>query len=276
MKSNPMRGAFCAFIITGAALCGALPSGAQSLRDVRIDLHPVKYQVGIVTKVAANTAWVKLPQRVVEGGKIEFTPFSDGGDVLAVGTVRWVSPIAPYEAYVTEVRAVSTPHRIGDLEDRFSIGTISNIKKEYGPRSDSSALGSYLAAGFFARALPEPPRENVAAMEPVRAHIAALRARQTATATAIATAAERALVKDPLLPAEETEDPVNFSMLSDNLRRFKRVRIEDPITDRLLQRLFRLVHDYGTISEAVPTDFLRSADEAPGATGGQIGGTLRR
>lgn len=276
MKSNPIRGAFCALVLMGSALFGAQSSGAQTVRDVRIDLHPVKYQVGIVTKVAANTAWVKLPQRVVEGGKIEFMPFSDGSDVLATGVVKWVTPLAPYEAYITDVKAVSTAHRLGDLEDRFSIAVLGNVKREYGPRPDSDGFGSYLAAGFYARALPEPPRETVEAVEPVRAHIAALRSRGTATAAAIATAAERALVKDPLFSKEDTELPVNFSILSDNLRRFKLLRIEDPITDRLLQRLLRLVHEVGVLSEAVPTDFLRPAGAVDTTMGGLPGGTIRR
>jgi hypothetical protein len=249
---------------------------AQTVRNFRIELHPVKGQIGVATRVAGNTAWVRFPLRVAEGAKVEFSPYSDSGDTLAVGTVQWVAPVAPFEAYVTRIEATKTSHQLNEIEDRWSIAYVTNARRDYGPIPITSSFGMVLAAGFFVRANVEAPRENADTLEPVRAHIAALRARRNKTADSIATAAERALSRDSVASGEEEPDPVNFSALSDNLRRFRRLRIEDPVTARLLHRLFGYIDYHGTISEKVSTDFLRPADESLStSTGGQSGGTRR-
>jgi hypothetical protein len=258
-----------------AAGISALPAGAQTVRNLRINLHEVRNQVGIVTQVAGRTAWIKVPNRLAPGAVVEFTPFSNGADVLARGRVQWVSPVAPYEAYVTDVQATKTSHRLNEIDDVFSIAAISSARRDYGPTPDSDPFAVYLSAGFFARTPIEPPRENAAAVEPVRAHIAALRARNNRVALSIAGAAERALTRDPLIKEEGEEDPVNFSALADNLRRFRRLRIEDPITERLLKRLYDFIEHHGAVSEAVPTDFLRPAGETMNPLFGQQGGLTR-
>lgn len=264
-------GAWCASVVAVGLLSS--PMQAQTVRNLRIDIHPVGNQVGMVTKVMGNTAWVKLPSRVAETATIEFMPFSDGSDVLARGRVQWVSPVAPYEAFVTNIEATTTSHPLNEIDDAFAIARSARARRNYGSRPESDSFGSYLSAGFYARTKPEPPRDNADTIEPVRAYIASLRTRGNRVAGAISAAAAAALTKDPLSKESAEELPVNFSALADNLRRFKRLRIEDPITERVLQRLFDYIEYHGTISEAVPSDFLRPADDVKNGTLSTQGGT---
>lgn len=257
------------------AVTAARPTGAQTVRNLRLNVHPTGSQVGIVTQVAGKTAWIRLPARTMPGVTVDFMAFSDGGDTLARGRVQWVSPIAPYEAYVVEVEPIVTSHAMNDIDDLASVALIFRLHRRQGARPETDGFASPLSAGFFARVSVEPEREEAGVVEPVRAYIAALRAQKDPIADAIAAAAERALGKDPLSRDEEDDLAVNFAALADNLKRFRRLKIEHPITNRLLRRLYDHIDYHGAISEPVPTDFLRPAGElTPGP--GTLPGMLRR
>src|SRR5579883_1606899 len=96
------------------ALLAGRPAGAQDVTNLRVTPHPVRVQVGYVTDVSGQSAWIKMPQRLRAGARIDFLAFSDGVDALFSGTVTWVTPIAPYEAYVTDIRALSKRHTASD------------------------------------------------------------------------------------------------------------------------------------------------------------------
>lgn len=247
----------------GMAIGMTLPAGAQDLRDVRIDPHPIRTQVGLVTRVLSTSAWIKMPRRVNVGMTVAFMPYSDGGDTLAVGQVNWVAPLPPYEAYVTGIKAVSTKHRANPYNTLGAFETVTNLKVESKPRQETDPHGVSLAIGFFARLPLLPEETNEEAVEPVRAHIAALRARKSQTATAIADAIERALKATPFLttPGQPEEEAVNYPAIAENLRRFRRLIIPDPITERLFRRVLHLVEESGSLGEAVPIDFLRAPQE---------------
>ncbi|GEM_PF-4516058 len=232
---------------------------SQSLRDSRIETYPTTDQVGIVSRVYTDAAWIRMPQRVKTAAPVEFLFFSDGGDVVARGVVSFVMPTSPYEAYVINIRPVKTSHPLSPFRDKFSVGAAYGRRGSVGvaPYSDPQAVG--IVTGSYARVTKDEDIVEEGA-EPVRAHIAALRARNTKFATAIANAATRALKLDPLRD-EINEEPVDFSALNDYLRPFRRVVIEDRATEKLLGRLFTLVVDRGYISERVSTDFLRPADD---------------
>ncbi len=236
--------------------------GAQDIRDVRIDLHPVQTQVGIVTRVLGKTAWVLAPRPLPVGSKIAFSTFSDGGDTMATGTVRYVTPVAPYEIYVADIAAASVKHSLNDYDSYFSFEALLKLKQKVGPRPVNEGIGTDLCIGFFARAPFAPATVDAESLEPVRAHVAELRKLKNKMAQAIADAASRALVADPLRTdsAENDEYAVNFSLLSDNLRRFRHIPIADPLTERLLSRLNDLAVE-GGVGGAVPTDFLRPASQ---------------
>ena len=263
----------------GLALALARTACGQGERSNRIEIHPVTQQIGIVSKVVGKTAWIGLPQRVQEGAKVSFTAYSDGGDVLATGKVAWASTVAPYEAYITGVHAVTTRHDINEFDDLFTIGSLTHKQVEYGAEPRSNGNGVELCVGFFARVSlkksGEPEGEDLSAdtIEPVRANIAALRSQKNKTATAIADAATKALGLDPLT-AEEEQSPdyaVNFSALADNLRTFRRLTIPDPITDKLLRRLLTLADHSGSVGASVPNNFIRPQGRPTTGGGGVTG-----
>jgi hypothetical protein len=263
-------------LLAGALLAGIVvapgPIMAQNVRDDRINLYDPGPQVGIITRVKGTTAWIQMPHRVPGGSKAEFLFYSDGGDVMALGNVRFVMPIAPYEAYVTDIKAVSTLHDINDYDSLWAAEAISREKRPVGSRPESDPFGVSLAIGLFARTpiAPTPPDSD--GIEPVRALINVLRTRSNKTARAIADAAEHALE----IPVPDTEidfdwaDGVNYHALADSLNRFRRIRIEDPITERVLRRMLNLIEENGYIEDVVPIDFLRPTP-AINLPGGQYG-----
>ena len=247
---------------------------SQSLRDGRIETHPTTDQVGIVSRVYTDAAWIRMPQRVKTAVPVEFLFFSDGGDVVARGIVSFVTPTAPYEAYVINIRPTKTSHSLSPFKDKFSIGAAYGLKGDVGtaPYSDSQAVG--IMTGIYARVTKDEGVVEEGA-EPVRAHIAALRARNSKFATSIANAAAHALKADPLRD-EINDEPVDFSALYDYLRPFRRVVIEDRVTEKVLGRLFTLVIDRGYVSERVSTDFLRPSEDINSQTNGNLSpGRLR-
>lgn len=250
-------------LLAGALAC-ALPgtilsAAAQNVRDARIDLYSLGTQVGIVTAVNGKTAWVRLPHEAQVGSKIEFSIFSDSADMLAAGQVKWVSPVAPYEAYVTDIAAKKTRHNLNDYDDMLAIGALLKTETARGAVPFSEAYAGPLASGFFARVPVLRTEEDADGVEPVRAYIGALRDQKNKTATAIAVAAERALVADPQafeadVPAGEA---VNFTMLEDNLRRFRRMSLSDPVTQHVLARLIAISRANGGSGGRVAKDILR-------------------
>lgn len=247
---------------------------SQSLRDGRVEIYPTTDQVGIVSRVYTDAAWIRMPQRVKTAAPVEFLFFSDGGDVVARGVVSFVTPTAPYEAYVINIRPAKTSHPLSPFREKLSIGAAYGRKGSVGtaPYSDPQAVG--LMTGNYARVTKDEGAVEEGA-EPVRAHIAALRARNSKFAASIANAAARALKADPLRD-EINDEPVDFSALYDYLRPFRRVVIEDRATEKLLGRLFTLVVDRGYVSERVSTDFLRPADDVNSQNNGNLSsGRLR-
>jgi hypothetical protein len=246
--------------VLGYALPGTiLSAAAQNVRDARVDLYPPGTQVGIVTAVNGKTAWVRLPHAAQVGSKVEFSAFSDSADMLAAGQVKWISPVAPYEAYVTDIEARKTRHNLNDYEDTLALGALFKIETARGAVPFSEPYAGPLASGFFARVPVFRAAEDMDGVEPVRAYIGALRNQKNKTATAIAVAAERALVADP--QAFETdvtaEEAVNFTMLEDNLRHFRRISISDPVTQHVFARLIAIARANGGSGGRVAKDILR-------------------
>src|SRR5262245_59999876 len=114
---------------------------AQTVRNLRVDLYHVKGQTGLVTHVVGNTAWARFTKRVAEGATVEFMIYSDSGDTMAVGKVQWVTPVAPFEAYVTGIEATTTSHELNEIDDVWSIAYVTNAHRDYGPVSIKSAWG---------------------------------------------------------------------------------------------------------------------------------------
>jgi hypothetical protein len=246
------------------------PVVAQNVSDYRIDPHELGTQVGIITRVRGTAAWIQMPHRVPNSSLAEFLFSSEGGDVMAVGNVRFVMPIAPYEAYVTDIKMVSTLHNINDYDSLWAAEAISREQRPVGARPERDPYGVPLAIGLFARTpiAPVPPDSD--GIEPVRALINALRTRSNRTARAIADAAEHAIA----IPVSITEidadwaDSVNYLALADSLNRFRRIRIEDPITERVLRRMRNLIEENSYREDIVPIDFLRPTPAA-GLSGAQ-------
>lgn len=238
-------------------------ASAQELRDVRLDPHPLRTQVGMVTRVLGNAVWIKMPGPIRSGAKAEFLAYSDGGDTLAVGQVQWVSPVAPYEAYVTGIKAVSArfPANPYDTFGATEVLSKQTVTRKPSPQSDPNGLS--LAVGFFARLPLVAASGSKEAIDPLNAHIRALRALKTKTATEIANAVEQAMrVRSKTASAVlDEEESINYSEIASRLRRFRRLQIPDPITERLLRRIVALVEDSGTLGDAVSIDFLRAPQE---------------
>lgn len=250
MLPRGRMGARFAWKIGIAVGIGSVANGASAQRDVRINLHPIKSQVGIVTRMAGKAAWIRLPQPVPEGTKVEFLPYSDGGDVLAVGKVSWVATAAPYEAYVTEIKATKTRHELNDYDSLFSTEALFKETRIYGPRPTSDQYSVDLGAGFFARTPILSPPSAHQDSEPVTANIRALRALKTRTALSIADAAARALKEDA------SDEPPDYALLRERLQPFHRLTISDPITEHLLQRLLDLC-DKNEEVVSIPVNILR-------------------
>ena len=253
---------------------------AQGERSNRLDPHPVRQQVGIVSRVLERNAWVAFAHPVKTGAKIIISPFSDGGDTLFVGTVNWASAVAPFEAYVTEVHSVSTKHDYNEFSDIFVLGTVTRMQREYGSQPETIGDGIFLSAGYYVRAeITDTPPTSDENVEPTRGNIAALRAQKTKIATTIADAAEKALGLNPLINADEQvpDYAVNYAALASSLRAFDHLAIPDPITAKLLYRLRDLASNSGQVGGAVPTNFFRPASELGigGAGGAAGGGTVR-
>jgi hypothetical protein len=250
-------------LLAGALGCcgigSALPAAAQNIRDTRINLYPIGKQVGIVTDVSGATAWARMPKPVRVGDTIEFMAYSDSGDVLASGQVRWASPVAPYEALIGLIKPTVARHPVSDFDDDFIIGPISKRSVPMGTLSDNEPFGFYLAVGFFARAVVAPRSEDRAAREPVRAFIEALRALNNKTATDMAAAAERALVADPSDPDTPADEAVNYTDLSANLRRFHRMDISDTIEGHILHRLDLIAQANGGDGSKISKEILRTS-----------------
>ena len=277
MKSNQP---LFTLLALGGLVALAPVAYAQGERSNRIDPHPVRQQVGIVSRVLLKEAWVSFPHSVKTGAKIIITPFSDGGDTLFVGTVNWASAVAPYEAYVTDVHSVTTKHDLNEFHDYYSISAVTKRQREYGSQPETIGDGAFLAAGFYVRAdladTTSPADENV---EPARGNIAALRAQKTHIASVIADAAEKALGFDPLVPTDEQvpDYAVNYSALALNLRAFERLTLADPITGKLLSRLRELASSSGQVGAAVPNNFFRPPSElsVTGSAATTSGGSVR-
>lgn len=263
MKPN---GRLCVAVALWAASTGF--AHAQNLKSERLELQPAAGQVGIVNKVFTDSAWIRVPQRVATGAPAEFLLFSDGGDVVARGVIRFVTPTPPYEAYVSGIRPIKTSHPQSPFKDKFAMGSIYGLKREVGTTTFDDSFGVGLAIGNYVRVAKDV--STVAdEIEPVRAHIAALRAVKSPFADKIATAASKALVADPLRD-EPNDEPVDYSALTDALKPFRRVQLTDPITQKLFTRLYWLALDNGVFTEKVSTDFLRSADDALNQQNGNL------
>jgi hypothetical protein len=246
---------------------------AQNLRAERLELYPPEGQVGIVNRLLTDTAWIRVPQRVQNGAPAEFMLFSEGSDVVARGVVRFVTPTPPYEAYVTGIRAIKTTHPQSPFKDKFAIGSLYGLKRDIGVTTLDDSFGVGLAVGNYVR-VAKDTNTGGEGVEPVRAHIAALRAIGSPFAVKIAAAASKALVADPLRD-EETDEPVDYSALTDALKPFRRVQITDPVTQKLFTRLYWLARDNGVFTEKVSTDFLRSPDDVNASQLGNLGGSNR-
>ena len=277
MKSNQ---SLFSLLALGGLIALTPAAHAQGERSNRIDPHPVRQQVGVVSRVMEKNAWVAFPNPVKTGAKIIISAFSDGGDTLFVGIVNWASAVAPFEAYITDVHSVTTKHDMNEFYDYFTIGTVTKRQREYGSRPETIGDGVFIGAGFYVRAdiadTPAPAEENV---EPVRGNIAALRAQKTHIAAVIADAAEKALGLDPLVPPEEQvpEYAVNYSALALNLRAFSRLALADPVTGKLLNRLRELASNSGQVGSAVPNNFFRPPSElsVSGSAATTSGGSVR-
>ena len=265
MKQNRLA---LSLLALGVIAVAAPPARAQGERSNRLDPHPVRQIVGIVSRVLTNDAWVAFAQPVKVGAKISVSAFSDGGDTLFVGTVKWASAVAPFEAYITDVHSVTTKHDLNEFQDYYTLGAATRRQREYGSQPETIGDGMFFTAGYFVRAdiadTQKPAGENV---ESVRGNIAALRAQNSRIASAIADAAEKALGLDPLVPASEqvADYAVNYSALIVNLRAFQRLAITDPITAKLLTRLNDLAVNSGEAGAAVPNNFFRPASESASA-----------
>ncbi len=239
-----------------AVLGSALPSAAQNLRDYRVDLYPMGQQVGIVTSFSGTSAWVRLPSPVRLGATVEFMNFSDSSDTLATGQVRWVAPVAPYEAYITLIKPKATRHPRTDFDDDWIIGPLTRYEITLETIPSSDPFGAYLATGTYVRASVLPVSADREGIEPVRAYIRALRDLKTKTATDMAVAAESALVADPFLPDVPAEYAVNYTQLSANLRAFRRLDLGDSIAAHILKRLEVIAQKNGGDGANVSKDIL--------------------
>jgi hypothetical protein len=273
-RSGWIFGLLPALTLSAGAALVVTPASAQEITDARFDPYPVNALVGLVTKAQGATAWIQMPSPVPVGAKIEFATASDGTDALYVGTARWTAPTAPYETYVTDIRAVSRKYPANEYDTLLGVEISLNLRRVSKIRPQNDPNGVALAIGFAARTpLPTapPPTE---AVEPVRAHIRALRALKTKTADAIAAAAEKSL-PDPDADDLQAQEEINYVQLVESLRRFRRLQIADPITEKLLGRLLLLANESGRIGSAVPADLLRPASELQN-TGPGVPGGLRR
>jgi hypothetical protein len=186
---------------------------------------------------------------------------------MYAGKVMWAAPVEPYEAYVTEIKPIATYHAVNPIDDILATGTVTRRKKRLSSVPLADPNGASLAAGMFVRAPIAPIPPDADGVEPVRAHIEALRARPGKFARLIAESAEKSF---------RSEVEVDYSTLYEALLPFRKTRLEDPITVQLLNRLFTLTIESGTLGKKVPADLLR----APGAWfnmqggGGLLGGSV--
>jgi len=222
-------------LLTGVFLVGfALISRSGSAQDPnRIRVYPptLRTQVGIVSHVVGDTAWIRMPSPVSAGARVEFLVGRDDRVPVAIGQVRWSAPVAPYEAYVTDIRAMRSGHTV-KKEDNEGMGL----------SIDADGAEVQLAGGFMARTAMPPATESEA-VEPVRANIRALRMLGGRTATAIADAAERALNAG----SGGEDGDVDYTALRNNLRRFERLKEMPPIAERLMNRLTDIADDHGVV-----------------------------
>lgn len=244
-----------------ACFCGLVlwqQARAQDVGDVRVDLHPPNVQVGIVSRATGSTAWVRASRPVALASSVVFAAFADGSDPLAKGRVAWVTPIAPYDCYVTQIAPVKTKHAVNAYDSAFATESIAHEKKRVGARAIEDGYGVELAKGFYARFAPikSQAASSAVAGEPVRLLMGALKQRKNKIAQAMAEAVSRAL---PATAADPLSDEVNYGTLATNLRRFRRMIIEDPITDYLFTRLLDQASAQPVLLN-VPADILRPPD----------------
>lgn len=244
--------------LLGVGLANAPTSArAQTVEDVRIDIHPLGSQNAIVTSVQGHTAWIKMPYRTKLGATAEFACFSDGEYPLATGKVAWITPVSPWEAFVVDVTATKTKFPINDYDDLWATGSFK-AKQTNGPRPFDQVFAGDVTRGFYCRVPAPDHNADRDAVEPVHAYLAALRERKNGTAGDIVKAVEAAFV-DPNGANDDTnmdEDGINYGLMYDNLRHFRRLKDMDNITNKLMTLLVSEAQTH-TMVGTVPGDSLR-------------------
>ena len=229
------------------------PGQAQEVVDQGLELHQLGSQVGVISKMVGRNVWVTLPHHTTKGAIVEFMAFSDGSHTLATGKVAFVTPTAPFEAYVTDLKATVTKR-----EPFLLLRGLVPAKKIHGPSPVSDGFAISLAVGIYARTPVAPTPEDTDGIEPVQAHITALRALRNPTATAIAEATSVAV----------HPESVDYQVLTDRLKKFRRLDIQNPFTAKLLKRLWSIAEDSDSKSTVVSPSFLRPPTDPNKQTSG--------
>lgn len=89
-------------------LITAIAGLAVLLAAASTDAQETRWLTGLATQRAGNGVWVTFTLPVQPGASAKFRAFREGEEI-GLGRVAWVAPVAPYEAYITDLKPDQRP-----------------------------------------------------------------------------------------------------------------------------------------------------------------------
>ena len=165
---------FCRRCPFGAAFALSAKANAQGERSNRIDPHPVRQQVGIVSRVIDRSAWVRLCASGQNGRKNRDFGFFGRGRYFILSTRRiGRAPALPTKPMSRNIHAISTKHDRNEFDDDLALGALKHqvgLRDAAGKPSGRACFSppgiSFAPRWMKRRARPKTARSRFAPISP--------------------------------------------------------------------------------------------------------------
>jgi hypothetical protein len=190
---------------------------------------------GMLISHAGSGFWARFAQPVENGVRVRIRAFREGENVGA-GRIEWASPIAPYEAYIVDVRSSDTAYVVSPVTPYMAL-----TGEKFPP---DTAEREAIAPGFYVIAPVAERRPVRPFVNPIAATLEMLAARPEA----------RGMLPPPL------REPGRLpGALERWLAEARRQKWNDPVTARLIARLADMAADMGLVGGSAPPDWFPPA-----------------
>lgn len=180
-------------------------------------------EIGMIIARTGGGLWARFPQPVKEGQTVQLRAFRVGENV-GTARIEWASPLAPYEALLTDVKPARSSRAVA-MQTPYQrlVG-----ERKPGTYDDSEVI----TVGYFVAATAAEKRPDTRPTDPLATLLSLLRARDET----------RPLAEQIGSP---TASSISLTEAADALERHRFVEWSDPVSAWLVARLKEQVSERG-------------------------------